>query len=622
MSKKISFRFKVDEELKIGAERLKTVLGYATGGGVTVRAERGEKIGVRKSGENAVIYYREKVQFFRGIGVLFGRMQSGESDFEAEEDGFFNTIATMADVSRCGVVTVSAFCSLADRLALMGYNMLMIYLEDLVKLSSRKYFGYMRGRYSAEELKAIDDYCYDYGIEVVPCLECYGHMEKYLFWWEADDIKDTSSVLLAREEKTFEFLEELISTVSACFRSKKIHIGMDESWDMGRGKFLTKHGYVPPFQIFSEYMERLSEIVDQHGLQPYMWSDMYFRFCDPNGGQAYYGKDFEISQETAQKIPENMTLVFWHYGEAPGCDEYMLEKHIKLHRKVMYAGGFWDWVGHFPEHDYAMESCSYSLNACRKYGVREAMATMWRNDNAECDLFASLFDLSFFAEKCYDRDCTQEKLKVRFEVATGGNYNAFYAMQLYHNTKRKGERYPNFSNRFFGKPLFWQDITEGLYDNLLFQKPMSGHYALCAANMKKYCGGEWNYLYDLAYKVFDYLAVKTEIAENLVPAYKRGDKIALAAIANEKLPLLKKKINAVHEAHRKSWFHTYKALGWGNLDIRYAGVAARCDSARRMLLDYLNGKTDILEELEEERLEKGLNGFVRYCQISSPNLNT
>ena len=35
---------------------------------------------------------------------------------------------------------------------------------------------------------------------------------------------------------------------------------------------------------------------------------------------------------------------------------------------------------------------------------------------------------------------------------------------------------------------------------------------------EKYSGSNRYYLYDLAYKIFDYLALKTKIAENLVPA--------------------------------------------------------------------------------------------------------
>lgn len=619
---KIQLQFKVDSSLLTGVTRLESVLGFEQGGGITVSAVQGEKLGVSKTGDEAVIYYTQKHQFFRELGVLVEHLKKGENEFSIVEDGFFETVATMVDTSRCAVPTVKTFQRLADRLALMGYNMIMVYIEDLIKLENRKYFGYMRGRYTTEELRAIDDYCYDYGIEVVPCLECYGHMEKYLFWWEADAIKDTSSVLLARSEETFEFLDELISTASSSVRSKKIHIGMDEAWDMGRGKFLTKHGYVSPFEIFNEYMESLMQIVNKYGLKPYMWSDMYFRFCDTSGYQLYYGENFVVPKEVVDKIPENMELVFWHYGEAPRCDDYMLKKHIELGRGVMYAGGCWDWVGHFPEHDYTMESCQFSLQACRNNGVKNVMATLWRNDNAECDLFASLFDLSYFAENCYGNNPSKETLSARFEGAIGGDYDAFYGMQLYHNSKNDGETYPNFSNRFLGKPLFWQDIMEGLYDTHLFDKPMSGHYAKCAKAFEKRRVDEWSYLYDFAYKVFDYLAVKTEIAEKLVPAYKAKDTQTLAKIARVLLPKLKEKTVAVHEAHKRNWLQNYKAFGWSNLDIRYAGVVARCDTAIMMIESYLNGETDVLESLEEERLYKGLNGFVHYSSISSPNLKT
>ena len=620
--KAIKLQFKVDETFLTGITRLQAVLGFEQGEGVLVTAEQGSKIGVSKTGNEAVIYYTQKHHFFRELGVLIEKLKKGEDEFSLVEDGQFETVATMIDTSRCAVPTVQAFERLADRLALMGYNMLMVYIEDLIKLESRPYFGYMRGRYTTEELRKIDDYCFDYGIEVVPCLECYGHMEKYLFWWEADSIKDTASVLLARSEETFKFLDELIATASGSVRSKKIHIGMDEAWDMGRGKFLTKHGYVPPSEIFGEYMERLIQIVNKYELQPYMWSDMYFRFCDTSGYQLYYGKDFVIPKEVADKIPENMELVFWHYGEAPRCDDYMLKKHKELNRRIMYAGGFWDWVGHFPEHDYAMESCRYSLQACRDNDVKDAMGTVWRNDNAECDLFASLFDLSFFAENCYAINPDTEKLRARFEATVGGDYDAFYAMQLYHNTIDEGDVYASFSNRFLGKPLFWQDIMEGLYDTHLFKKSMSGHYEKCAKLFETYRQDDWSHLYDFAYKVFDYLAVKTKIAENLVPAYKENDREKLAEIARVLLPALKEKTLAVHQAHKRNWFKSYKSFGWSNLDVRYAGVAARCETAQFMLEEYLSGKVDIIEDLEEERLYKGLNGFVHYSSISSPNLKT
>ena len=44
--------------------------------------------------------------------------------------------------------------------------------------------------------------------------------------------------------------------------------------------------------------------------------------------------------------------------------------------------------------------------------------------------------------------------------------------------------------------------------------------------------------------------------------------------------------------------------------------------AKELLEKYLSGEVSCLESLEEERLYKGLNGFITYSQISSPNLKT
>ena len=615
----MKLNFKLGDEFSTGLERLSGVLGYtADKSGITVEAVKGDRIGASLKGKHATIYYKEKHHVWRELGVLVENAKTKKS-FDITEDGYFKTVSAMIDASRCGVPTVKSVKSVIDYLAVMGYSMIMLYTEDVVKLDSRKYFGYMRGRYTKEELVAIDDYAYEYGIEAIPCLELYGHMEKYLIWPEASKLKDTNGVMMARSEDTFEFVEELVSTVTSCFRSKRIHIGMDEAWDMGRGEFLNKHGYVPPFEIFNEYMERLIGITNKYGLTPMMWSDMYFRVETKNN--AYYDEATVIRDETKAKIPKEVELVFWHYGEHHHCDDYMLKKHNELGRNVIFAGGNWGWIGHFPEHNYMMSTSRFSLDACRNNNVREAMLTVWCNDNAECDTFANLFGLSYFAELCYDKDLTDEKAKARFEASSGGSWDLFYKMSYYHNDFENSNDYPHYANRFLGKPLFWQDILAGLYDTHLFNKKMSDHYEYTRDQYKDYPkDSKWSYLYEYALRTFDYMATKTKIAELLVPAYKAGDKETLLVIATQLLPELKRKTEALHAWHKDTWMRNNKMLGWQNLDVRYAGVAARCDTATVLIKAYLNGEIDVIEELEEERLHKSLSGFVHYSGISTVNL--
>ena len=616
----MKLNIKADDALLSVAKRLSGYLDFELSDeGINVEFSEGERVGVSLSGGEARIYYKSKHHIWRELGILIEKLREGKDAIDISEDTHFETVSAMIDSSRCAVPTVKTVKSLIDRFALMGYSMMMLYTEDTVKLDNRPFFGYMRGGYTHDEIREIDDYAYDYGIELVPCIECYAHMERYLIWPEAASVKDTSTVLMAREPKTFELLDDLIGTVSSLFRTRKVHIGMDEAHDMGRGIFLDKNGYVPAFDLFNEYMSELMKIINKYGLSPMMWSDMYFR-VHSRTGQLYYDRDTEIPKSTIDKIPENMQLVFWYYGEdSDDCEDYMLKKHNALGREVMFAGGAWSWSGHFPEYNLMMLSNKRSIKACRENGVHRAMLTIWGNDNAECDFFSNLISLSYFAELCYSPDASDEEIKRRFEFTTGADYSLFYKMCYYHSDFENNNNYKWYGERFFGKSLFWQDILEGIYDKALWDKPMSEHYRLAASELAGEHSGEWAYLYSMAHSIMEYLEKKTYIAERLVPIYKSGDRDALADMARVHLPTLRELCDTVHLLHKNAWHKNNKVFGWQNLGIRYAGMKDRIDLAIEYIEDYLAGKIESIDELEVERLPLGFNAYITYQKATTVN---
>ena len=134
-------------------------------------------------------------------------------DFEKREKNKFDTVGAMIDVSRNAVLTVESVKRLIRYMAVMGLNRLMLYTEDTYTVPEKPYFGYMRGRYSFDEIKAIDDYAYMFGIELVPCIQTLGHMEQYLKWEEAAPAKDTSGVLLVGADETYAMVEQMIKAL-------------------------------------------------------------------------------------------------------------------------------------------------------------------------------------------------------------------------------------------------------------------------------------------------------------------------------------------------------------------------------------------------------------------------
>ena len=129
----MKLEFNVDPELLLGAKRILPLLGAEMGCGITVTAVKGDRIGVSLKNSAATVYYRDKVQFFRGIGVLLENAKSS-SDFEITEDGYFKNISAMIDSSRCGVPTVKTVKRIIDYMAIMGYTMVMLYTEDVIEL--------------------------------------------------------------------------------------------------------------------------------------------------------------------------------------------------------------------------------------------------------------------------------------------------------------------------------------------------------------------------------------------------------------------------------------------------------------------------------------------------------
>ncbi|MDF2673038.1 MAG: glycosyl hydrolase, family 20, partial [Clostridiales bacterium] len=261
--------------------------------------------------EKNVIKYKNTNDFFRALGLFIELYNSNKNGFHRVETKLIPDIGVMVDVSRNAVYKVSTIKNLLKKLALMGHNRFMLYTEDTYEVDGYPYFGYLRGRYSAEELRDIDDFAFSLGIEVIPCIQTLGHLREVLKWEFAANIKDTDEVLLVGEEKTYEFIEAMISTMSKTFRSRNIHIGMDEAFDLGRGKYLTKNGYKHHYELMVEHLTRVCEITRKYSLKPMMWDDMFFRAAAPNS--SYYNLDTEISDDLVKSIPEDVSLVYWDY---------------------------------------------------------------------------------------------------------------------------------------------------------------------------------------------------------------------------------------------------------------------------------------------------------------------
>ncbi|MBD2845319.1 beta-N-acetylhexosaminidase [Paenibacillus sp. IB182496] len=627
----MTFQFQGEvTELQEGIEALKEMLGPAAAPGsepIRIAVEHSDgPLEVALQDGAGKIRFKERVHFFRGLG-LFAELASRESSFSHVEQPGFAMSGVMLDASRNAVMRVASIKKLLRMMALMGLNNLMLYTEDTYTVEDAPYFGYMRGRYSFAELKEADDYAELFGIEMMPCMQTLAHLKKGLQWDDAAELRDTDSILLADQPRTYEWIERMIVAASAPFRSKRIHIGMDEAHELGLGKYLDLNGYKPRFEIMNRHLREVLRITGKHGLQPMIWSDMYFRIASPT--HDYYDLEAEIPSAVIEEMPADVQYVYWdYYHRDPQVYAEMLRRHKRFGTKPVFAGGVWTWGSIAPNYGVTFAHTDAALTACREEGIDEVFATLWGDGGQETNQFTGLLGLQLFAEHTYAAQAPEpEWLKRRLVQCTGCDAEAFLAMARIDETPGVAEGNPHTSNP--SKFLLWQDVLLGLFDKQVEPFELTAHFARVETQLRalQASNPQIDSLLDYYAQLSGVLKVKWDIGLRMKRRYDQGDKAGLRAIARQ-LSELQEQVERLRLAHRQQWLEVYKPHGWEVLDIRYGGLAARLATAQDRLEQYASGTIACVEELEEQRLpfdwrhpamEGSLGRCEQHLRISTAN---
>lgn len=519
-------------------------------------------------------------------------------------------LGVMIDCSRNAVMNVNSVKRFCDIIAKMGYNTLMLYTEDTYEVDNQPYFGYLRGRYSKEEIKEIDAYCLSKGIELIPCIQTLAHLNCIFKWWDAyEDIRDCDDILLIGEEKTDKLIEDIFSTISQCFTSKRIHIGMDEAYRVGLGKYLAKHGYQERFDIINGHLHKVCEKADKYGFKPMIWSDMFCKLA-LNSEDYYSEGDLDKIREKAD-LPENIELVYWDYYNKD-YDKYvkMFKTNQAFGRKVLFAGGAWTWKGFAPDNKLSIETTIPAVKACKECAVDDIFITVWGDDGGECSRFAVLPSL-FYAAELVKGNSDEESIKAKFKELVGIDFDSFALLNSMDSLGGKHKENPS-------KYLLYNDVFSGIMDYRLAGNE-NEYYAdlkqkIDALGVTDEYKGVFAYLSALC----DVLSVKSQLGDNTRKAYLSGDKKKLLEIAEKDYITAMERIKNFHKVYQNWWMSENKPHGFDMQDIRIGGALQRLESCKERIISYCKGELDSIPELEEQRLEG--NTHTTWARTVTPNV--
>ncbi len=566
--------------------------------GKKVNISKGSELTLTEKGGEYYITFSRPSELFRALSMLTGLINEGRTDFVVKEKAKTNMCGAMIDCSRGAVMKPTAVIDFITRMAMMGMDTVMLYTEDIYQLEDYEYFGYLRGRYTDDEIKQICLAADDLKVEVIPCIQTFGHLEKTLRWGYADDMKDDASTLLADEEKTYEFIEAMIKKWRKLCKTDKIHIGMDEAEGVGLGEYFNRHGYCDRYEIMLRHVQRVNDIAVKYGFKPMMWSDMFFRIGSKK--REYYDLDAVVSPNLSQKIPAEASLVYWdYYHHDVGFYKTMLKKHKEFGRDIIFAGGAWLWRGLCPQYAKTFDTTIKAMRACTDENIKSIIATMWGADGGEVSRYTMLLGLQLFADHSFCDNASIESTKENFKLCTGYDADAFIALDFDNIPAKKNDTLST------SKQVFYQDVFLGLFDKNFAEYDLEGYYNDIVDKLHALPSqADAEYLFEYYRCLAEILKKKCHIGVKIRRAYAKNDLDELLKCAD----VLNELYDDYNEFYKKLcnvWQRENKPFGFEVTEERIGGMLMRFKSCSEKIKKYCRGETKKIDELEEDLLWYG-----------------
>ena len=545
---------------------------------ITIEAKYDEQVSVEKKGTNILITYDTLPHYYMAFARALG-MDEGKQVIVPR----ISKLGLMVDCSRNAVAKVDTVKRLICLMALTGYNYLELYTEDTYELPGEPYFGYKRGRYSAEELKECVEFSKIFGIEIVPCIQTLAHLQRLANWRPYFDHMDIDDILLVDDERTYALIRKMLTFCREVFDTDRINIGMDEAFRVGRGKYTDINGYMPKQEVYIRHVKKVFEMCRELNFKPEFWADGFF--------------DANLTEEEAKTIFDgNQTPIFWSY-HVVGRETYIkhYEELKKYAGKVMFGGAHWTWLGYAPDNELSDRVIDDAFDVTLEYGIDNILMTAWGDDGAECSVFAILPSMFYAAEKLYPVHVDKEKMLLSITGYTDSEWRLSDAVnKLVPDTQKETNA---------AKWLLHNDFLIGLMD---YNTPeyAGDVYRELLPQFEKLASRDSQFAYIFcAYEALcKALIHKATYSKRLFEAYHKKDNVTIRNMVEE-LQIIKTDLAVFYDRFRTYWMNENKGFGFEVLDVRLGGMIGRINTVSICLTDYLEGRIEKIYELEEEHIE-------------------
>ncbi|MGL5021053.1 MAG: family 20 glycosylhydrolase [Mycoplasmatales bacterium] len=567
-----------------------------------------------KKKDNVEIFYTDKNSYCFLLGELITNIE--EFVFEKSYQNNFVDSAVMFDLSRNGVINLKSMKYMIDKAALLGNNIIYLYIEDILTLEDYKTYGYLKSGYSDNEIFEIINYADNYNIQIIPAIQTLAHLSNFLQWDDSNVAREDEHCLLISVERNYDFIESVIKKCAYLFKSNKIHIGLDEADGVGVGSSYELFNKPDKFTMFCDHIDRVVNITDKYNLNPIIWSDMFFHLLANDTKKRYWNTNVDFSKESLYKFNHNIDLMFWEYGaEDQKWYEEIFDLHKKISSNIIFAGGVHTWNRFFANHSKTLATSVAAINAAKNCNINQIVATSWGDNGQECTLNNCLYGMGIFGSFKYNDFIENDYILQKLNCILQFDY------KTYHNVLIDVDHLSgiNLKESNFTKAILYQDPIIGKFDQYL----VDNIFTLKKKYNKKILTLKSLQINDVVFDlnrifVIDLLSLiveKMDFSIRLKNFYLMKDYNNLKKLIDVDVVLQKKLVRKLSSSHLNMWNEFNKQVGFEYISIRYGGLCIRYDDLESLVNSYLKKEINTIDILEYE-----FYNALAYSDISDLNV--
>lgn len=269
--------------------------------------------------------------------------------------------------------TFDRLIELLDLFAAARYNLLLVEWEDMFPWTVDERFR-CETAYTPQQVQAFAAAAGDRGLEVMPLVQCLGHMETPLSlakYAPLREVADDAGVLNPLADGARALVEVMVDDVLALTPNVKyLHLGGDEAWSFGSHPdtkaYIAKHG---KGALYLHHVGPLLDKLNDRGIRPILWHDMMIEWDEP----------------ALRSLATKADLMVWGYqGHPDRCSHHYATRHIERFASVgvpmwggtAYKGADGEDVD-LPNYANREENALAWAEVAQRFVMKGVVATAW-----------------------------------------------------------------------------------------------------------------------------------------------------------------------------------------------------------------------------------------------------